>query len=248
MSIERLEAFFNAADQLDVGEFSDVLDVGCGTSGLVDALAGEGFDARGVDAAAAAVAGRGAAYAVCDARRLDAAAIAGLYGGARTVDALVDKGLTDALFGYSESRSAVSAFLDAARTDEAGNCALYVLQPDGSQRDISRPFNANPVLFLAGGDTVARKLLIEAPADAERFHLIDAPKSAASAYLPKPGPGGPDGGERVRDVSPAGGTLVLFDSVALPHEVLPSVGRDRLACSGWFHERVYPPNVHSAEA
>ena len=123
-----------------------------------------------------------------------------------------------------------------------------MLRPDGSQRDISRPFYANPVLFLAGGDTVARKLLIEAPADAERFHLIDAPKSAASAYLPKPGPGGPDGGERVRDVSPAGGTLVLFDSVALPHEVLPSVGRDRLACSGWFHERIYPPNVHSAEA
>jgi len=110
-----------------LGRRRTVLDVGCGTSGLVAALAGAGFDARGVDAAAAAVAGRGAAYAVCDARRLGAAAVAGLYGGARTVDALVDNGLTDALFGYSESRSAVSAFLDAARTVLGAGGVLVVV-------------------------------------------------------------------------------------------------------------------------
>ena len=42
-----------------------------------------------------------------------------------------------------------------------------------------------------------------------------------------------DGGD-----GPEGGTLVLFDSVSLPHEVMPTVGRERFALSGWFHEAV----------
>ena len=40
----------------------------------------------------------------------------------------------------------------------------------------------------------------------------------------------------VVDVNPAGGTLVLFDSVAVPHEVLPVIRGERLALAGWFHE------------
>ena len=52
------------------------------------------------------------------------------------------------------------------------------------------------------------------------------------------GEAGEDGGERVRDIAPEGGTLVLFDSVSMPHEVLATRGRERYACSGWFHERV----------
>ena len=74
----------------------------------------------------------------------------------------------------------------------------------------------------------------DAPA---RFHLGDAPKSPlwnGGGY----GPAGEDGGERIRDIAPEGGTLVLFDSVSLPHEVMPTVGRERFALSGWFHESV----------
>ena len=80
---------------------------------------------------------------------------------------------------------------------------------------------------------------VDDPADAKRFHLIDAPKSAASALMPVAGDAGEDGGERVRDIAPEGGTLVLFDSVSIPHEVLATRGRERFACSGWFHEKVY---------
>lgn len=41
------------------------------------------------------------------------------------------------------------------------------------------------------------------------------------------------------DVAPIGGTLVLFDSVVVPHEVLPTKqGSDRIAMAGWFHEPV----------
>ena len=46
----------------------------------------------------------------------------------------------------------------------------------------------------------------------------------------------PSSCERVRDIAPRGGTLVLFDSVSIPHEVLPTKSKERFACSGWFHE------------
>jgi Rps23 Pro-64 3,4-dihydroxylase Tpa1-like proline 4-hydroxylase len=42
------------------------------------------------------------------------------------------------------------------------------------------------------------------------------------------------------DVAPTGGTLVLFDSVAIPHEVLPTQKGERLAMAGWFHEVQQP--------
>ena len=133
-------------------------------------------------------------------------------------------------------------FLDAKRRDgatEEATCVLYACGADGTKRDLSaKPFAASPALYLAGGDFFARKLLIDDARDAARFHLVDAPKSAASAYLPTYGDAGEDGGERVRDIPPEGGTLVLFDSVSLPHEVMPTVGRERFACSGWFHEVV----------
>ena len=66
------------------------------------------------------------------------------------------------------------------------------------------------------------------------------PKSAASAFFSQmhtTGEGGEDGGERARVVSPEGGTLVLFDSVAVPHEVL-TTRSERYAVNGWFHEQL----------
>ena len=32
------------------------------------------------------------------------------------------------------------------------------------------------------------------------------------------------------------GTLLLFDSVAVPHSVLPTIEGERIALAGWFHE------------
>jgi hypothetical protein len=50
-----------------------------------------------------------------------------------------------------------------------------------------------------------------------------------------------DAGElAVSEVSPAGGTLVLFDSVAVPHEVLPTRRGTRWAVAGWMHEPQQP--------
>lgn len=40
----------------------------------------------------------------------------------------------------------------------------------------------------------------------------------------------------VVDVEAVGGTLLLFDSVCVPHLVLPVTAGQRLALGGWFHE------------
>jgi hypothetical protein len=46
--------------------------------------------------------------------------------------------------------------------------------------------------------------------------------------------------EQPMDISPTGGTLVMFDSVAIPHEVLLTTKGERLAMAGWFHELQQP--------
>ena len=43
-----------------------------------------------------------------------------------------------------------------------------------------------------------------------------------------------------RDIAPAAGTLVVFKSDVVPHEVRPTTAR-RLAVVGWFHRHVEPP-------
>lgn len=46
--------------------------------------------------------------------------------------------------------------------------------------------------------------------------------------------------DRVQDVQPIGGCLVVFLSGEVPHEVLPST-RDRLSLTGWFRRRGNEP-------
>ena len=113
-------------------------------------------------------------------------------------------------------------FLDPLRPGpESESCMLYTFDENGTKRDLSsKPF-ANIALHLGGGDTIARKLMVEDKADAQRFHLIDAPKSlVATLSNPPSKPAGEDGGEMIRDIAPKAGTLVLFDSVSVPHEVI----------------------------
>lgn len=129
-------------------------------------------------------------------------------------------------------------FLDPLRPGpENENCVLYTYDAGGNKRDLSQKPFANVALYLGGGDAMARKLMVDNSADAGRLHLIDAPKSLVSSVLPPPGDAGEDGGERVRDIVPKAGTLVLFDSVSLPHEVLRT-NRERYGIQGWFHEKL----------
>lgn len=126
-------------------------------------------------------------------------------------------------------------FLDGRRGGVSGKCALYVDSDDGGRRVyLTREFDTDPYLFLTS-DFFVQNILIKDHDLGARFHYLEQPKSKLTEYL-----GNDDPGETVNDVAPVGGTLVAFDSVTLPHEVMPTIGRERWAASGWFHERQQP--------
>lgn len=128
-------------------------------------------------------------------------------------------------------------FLDGRRGGVSGKCALYVDSDDGGRNVyLTKEFDADPYLLLTS-DFFVQNLLITDHNLGSRFHYLEQPKSGLTAYLKA------DPGERTKDVAPLGGTLVAFDSVALPHEVLPTASRERWAASGWFHERQQPASA-----
>lgn len=131
-------------------------------------------------------------------------------------------------------------YLDAKKHDH-GDCAMYIL--DGNTKTyISKAFQTNPIMYIAGSELLVKKTLFANRKDlADRFHLIEPPKSKIGdllkgdkAYMGSGENAAFD--EELEDVDPRGGTLVLFDSVSLPHEVLATKDKERWACSGWFHE------------
>ena len=125
-------------------------------------------------------------------------------------------------------------FLDGRRGGVSGKCALYIDSDDGERRIyLTKEFESDPYLFLTS-DFFVQNLLIQDHDLGRRFHYLEQPKSAATAYFKA------DPGETIKDVAPTGGTLVLFDSVTLPHEVMATKERERWASSGWFHEAQQP--------
>ena len=140
------------------------------------------------------------------------------------------------------SNGEIPVYLDAKNHDH-GECAMYLLESDGRRAYITKPFKTNPIFYVAGSEQLVKKLLIESPDVASRFRLIEPPKSKLNdilkgddAYLGQGEPPRNAIEEELEDVDPLGGTLVLFDSVSLPHEVLATRNKERWACSGWYHE------------
>ena len=133
-------------------------------------------------------------------------------------------------------------FLDGhCATNKEGNCAMYIEHPNSPNDPlyITKTFYASPVLFVAGSEELTKKILIKRPDLASRFHYLEAPKSALDTFLGKEddGSGSKAGNdEKAVLVPPNGGTLVVFDSVSVPHEVLATRDRERWATSGWWHE------------
>jgi len=125
-------------------------------------------------------------------------------------------------------------FLDGRRGGISGKCALYIDSDDGGRKIyLTKEFDSDPYLFLTS-DFFVQNMLIQDHELGRRFHYLEPPKSKLTSYL------GADSGEEIKDVAPLGGTLVFFDSVALPHEVMPTMTRSRWATSGWLHERQQP--------
>jgi Rps23 Pro-64 3,4-dihydroxylase Tpa1-like proline 4-hydroxylase len=138
-------------------------------------------------------------------------------------------------------------FLDGRRGGISGRCSLYVDNIDNDngvtrrkKLYLTKEFDSDPYLFITS-DFFIRNLLITDHNLGQRFRYIEPPHGKLKEYLGNIGIGennNPD--EHVRKIAPLGGTLVVFDSVTLPHEVLPSRTRERWAASGWFHERQQP--------
>lgn len=137
-------------------------------------------------------------------------------------------------------------YLDA-KTHDHGQCSMYVMNDgDKSRTYISKSFETNPIMYVQGSEMLVRRLLFpDRPDLASRFNLIEQPKSRLGSLFGTSDNYAGEGenplvGEELEDVDPKGGTLVLFDSVSLPHEVLATKNRERWACSGWFHEDQQP--------
>jgi len=135
-------------------------------------------------------------------------------------------------------------FLDGKKHNH-GNCAMYLLDEGSGRTYITKDFETNPIMYMAGGEELVKKLLITGRPDiARRFYLIEHTKSAIDLLAGNKNYAGSGEDaqldEELEDVNPCGGTLVLFNSVTLPHEVLATKTRERWACSGWFHEDQQP--------
>merc|ERR1712238_318273 len=122
-----------------------------------------------------------------------------------------------------------------------GECAMYIInERDKTKTYITKFFETNPILYVAGSEILAKRVLFPGRQDfAERFHLIEQSKSRISDILKRDktyAGSGQDAllDEELEDVDPRGGTLVMFDSVTLPHEVLATKIRNvGLAVAGF---------------
>lgn len=108
--------------------------------------------------------------------------------------------------------------------------ALYRVAPETEERERLSPLFDSTAMPPPINGGVSPSDLAAALAQLLPAHMRDRFSSVEAV----PHEGGPPA--HVVDVSPVGGTLVLFDSVAVPHEVMPTLTGQRLAMAGWFHE------------
>ena len=142
----------------------------------------------------------------------------------------------------------IPVFLDSQHSGVGANtgmCAMYIDDPNGGggRTYISKNFHSQPTLYVAGSELLVQSTMINDKDLAKRFKFIELPKSAVTDWLQTKEDEFQED-ERTLDVEPLGGTLVLFDSVSLPHAVLPTTTRERWATSGWMHEDQQPVETH----
>lgn len=109
-------------------------------------------------------------------------------------------------------------------------CALYkkVNSLSSPRQYISVDFDSRDPHTGKIREDYTEFLLSEADKNEGRFLHIEDLNAWKRGELPA--------GTHAIDTPPTGGSLVLFDSVALPHEVLETLQGERLALAGWFHE------------
>ena len=108
--------------------------------------------------------------------------------------------------------------------------ALYRVTPETGEREWLSPLFDSQAMPAPKDGGVSPTDLAAALAQLLPKEMQDRFSSVEAV----PHEGGPPA--HIVDVSPVGGTLVLFDSVSVPHEVMPTLKGQRMAMAGWFHE------------
>jgi len=126
------------------------------------------------------------------------------------------------------------------------HCILYVVNDSTGKREfITRPWLTEQLQGLAQMDFMklcAEHDPVAVDGQNEETPLLFLKKIHAKAFAPLEDRMGWDRGEIPRgsetvDILPLRGSLVIFDSVQLPHEVEIIKEGTRLALAGWFHEK-----------
>lgn len=135
----------------------------------------------------------------------------------------------------------VPVFLDVFR--ESGGAALYQVKNNNEERQILsvRDFDvpAQPIDFSVFLKQEVRESFAQISTNRldPRFASGGAGAVTNNGGIAPPQDFDCSDEPTIVDVTPVAGTLVLFDSVSLPHLVREVTGkRQRIAATGWFHE------------
>lgn len=118
-------------------------------------------------------------------------------------------------------------------------CILYTIQ-DGKQVFLTKPW-INTMVMEPFADFIKRHAAstvaegsgsFTSSFHAKHFKLLEDRELWEKDRIPS--------GSTIEDIQPKRGSLVMFDSVVVPHEVLVVKGGVRTALAGWFHEQTQP--------
>jgi len=121
------------------------------------------------------------------------------------------------------------------------HCVLYVVDDSGKKEQLTQPWlteklQGTPVLdflklySLQDSKEGSSQVLFANRNIARQFKLLEDRQAWDEGNIPH--------GSEVVDVVPTRGSLVVFDSVKLPHQVQVIHSGTRLALAGFFHEEV----------
>ena len=135
--------------------------------------------------------------------------------------------------GWLVNDSAQPVYMDSwlPTIDGTGDyhCILYSLQ-DNQGVPITHPWLSHAVQDMSIPDFIkANNGLFLRPQDAQDFALIEDRTAWERGHDPA--------GSEIQDIVPTRGSLVIFDSVLLPHQVQVIHKGNRIALAGWFHEQ-----------
>lgn len=156
------------------------------------------------------------------------------------------------LVGDGEQSSSRAVYLDSWHpvmgvvpegTVPEPHCILYVVNADNQREFLTRPWLTEQLQGIAAMEFM--KLCADHDADTDTSKeapLLFLQAQHARSFAPledRPAwdKGQDPKGAEVVDIVPLRGSLVVFDSVQLPHQVEIIESGTRLALAGWFHEK-----------